>query len=435
MVQVHPFRATHFNPARVGADLTLLTAQPYDRIDGKLQEEYYGRHPNNVIRVTKPKDEPGDTDSKNKYTRARQTMEEWLRDGVLVRDPSPGFYAYFQTYRAPGGLRTRRGLAAMVKTEPFGRGRVYPHEETHLGPKIDRLKLLHESKTHFESIFLLYSDPKKAVDKILRAAARAGPLIEARDDFGELHRVWRIDDPSTCATLTGLLEPLPAIIADGHHRYETALKYSIDARKLKLRCEGSESPDNVLATLVNMEDARGLTIYGTHRAIREAPGFDLKRFSESISPLFDIRPGSAADLRRSKRPAFGLAVRGEKKTFVVTLRDVERALKILEGTGKHSREWNLLDVNVLHSLILNDVLGITPDDLAHEKKVDYYRHADEVVQLVREGRYALAFLVRPVTVEQIQSITRGWERFPQKTTDFYPKLLSGLLMCRLNCYR
>jgi uncharacterized protein (DUF1015 family) len=317
----------------------------------------------------------------------------------------------------------------MVRTEEFGKGQIYPHEETHIGPKIDRLKLLDESKTHFESIFLLYSDPEKVVNKILDEASKGKPLFEAKDDLGELHQVWPITDSKAQEKIQKFLDDKPAIIADGHHRYETALKYGIDMRKMGVRCEGAESSDNVLATLVNMDDKEGLTVYGTHRAIQEAPGIDLKKFKKDIEPLFEMKEGTLDDLAKAKKITFGLTVKGDKKLYLMTLKDEEKAIK---KNPKHSREWNLLDVNVLHTLILNDVLGITPEDLAHEKKIDYHRHANEVIDMVQGGKYALAFLVNPVRVDQIKTITRSWERFPQKTTDFYPKLLSGLLMCRLN---
>lgn len=425
MVNVFPFRGIHFSPAKVGRDLTKLTAQPYDRIDAALQDNYYRRHEFNIIRVTKNKDESTDTETRNKYTRARETMQAWLDQGVLDQDKKPTFYAYFQTYRTPKGTRTRKGLAAMVRTEEFGKGKIYPHEETHIGPKIDRLKLLHESKTHFESIFLLYSDPEKAINQILDEASKAESLIEAKDDYGELHQIWPITDPKTCKKIQSFFEDRSAIIADGHHRYETALKYSLDMRKMGVRCEGAESTDNVLATLVNIDDTDGLTVFGTHRAIQDAPGFDLKKLKKD----FDVKEGTLDELAKSKKISFGLTIHGDKKLYLVTLKDEEKAV---QRNKEHSRDWNLLDVNVLHTMILNDVLGITPEDLAHEKKIDYHRDAKDVIKRVQDGQYALAFLVNPVKIGQIKDITKKWERFPQKTTDFYPKLLSGLLMCRLN---
>lgn len=438
MAKVYPFRAIHFDPAKVG-DLSNVLGQPYDKIDDRLQEEYYRKHPYHIVRIDKTKEEPG----KDRYATAQEHLERYLADRVLVQEDRPAFYAYYQIYNTPQGQKVRKGFSAMVKLEEFGKGRIYPHEETHHGPKVDRFNLLSATRLHIGHIFMLYSDEKKKINTLLDGFAKEKPMLEARDDYGELHRVWPITDPRAIRTIQSEMEGKSIIIADGHHRYETALNFL--KQNPKLKGEGAESHENVLATLINMED-EGLTIYPTHRAVREAPDFGLASFKSKVADFFEIREYAYADEEEEKsarrelledlriegytRTCFGMIARDVPMYFLLAARDRDALIRRIESN--HSDDWKSLDVNILHSVILNDILGITPDDLAHEKKVDYYRWADEVIAGIRANRYQLGFLVNPVKVSQIKAVTKRWERFPQKTTDFYPKLLSGLLMCRLN---
>jgi len=436
MVDVHPFRATHFDPKVVG-DLTRVTSQPYDKIDEALQKVYYDRHPNHIVRIIRGRDEARDTEASNKYTRARSLLDEWGKKGILVRDETPAFYAYRQIYAVGGQTKTRQGLTAMIRLEEPGKGSILPHEQTHIGPKVDRFKLLNACMAHFGHIFLLYSDPGRKVNAALARASQGAPPLASKDDAGETHEAWPVADPAAIQAIQAALKGKTAIIADGHHRYETAYKFMLDLSKAGAKAEGTESHLNVLATLVNLDD-EGLTLFGTHRLVDRCADFE--GFRRRLTEKFAVKamPPDAAALdkavRESRNPAFGIIEQRSSEFLLAALRDPGSAVS--EVGGSQSREWKLLDVNILHGMILHPLLGVTPDDLAHERRIGYRRHANEVVEAVRvKKQFQVGLLVRPCSVQQIQAITRMGERFPQKTTDFYPKLLSGFIMCRLNVDR
>ncbi len=416
MPEILPFAGIHYDPKRVG-DLTRVMTQPYDRINDALQDEYYRRHEFSFIRVDKRKG--------SDYAGAAAEFEGWLKSGVLVEDPKPALYAYHQVYRTPAGeTKTRRGVSAMVKLEEPGKGRILPHEETHSGPKIDRRKLLEATKTHLSHVFLLYSDPKNAIHGLL--GARGKPDLEAKDDYGETHRVWRVDDEATVAAVCRAMKSKDAIIADGHHRYETAWGYHVD----------HPEATHVLATLVNMDD-EGLTIFGTHRLIHGYAKWDFDAVLKKASKQFEIREYTdrkklLADLRETgaKRPAFGAASHDRRQLYLFTVTDVKKAASQVKA--RKSEAWRSLDVNLLHSVVLEGIIGITPEHTKKEMYVEYLRSADEALDRVAKGGgFQGAFLVNPVKIDQIKKVVKQGERFPQKTTDFYPKLLSGLVMAKI----
>ncbi len=441
MPRLHPFRGVHFDTSKIGKDLTRVTTQPYDRIGPALQDEYYRRHENNIIRIILRKEEPG----RDKYRDAAATLEAWLAAGVLVRDPVPSLYVYHQVYATPRGPKTRKGLSALVEIDEPGKGKILPHEQTHTGPKIDRFNLISAARAHTEQVFLLYSDPDKAVNRVLDGAAQGPPDFQATDDLGDVHRVWRLQDPAKIGEVQKLLEAKECIIADGHHRYETSWNYRQETARRGLKVPGPETPENVLATLVNMDD--DLTIFGTHRLCYDVPGFSLVRLLTEGKRHFEIREypfgdgaeeGSARqemleDLRLEgkAKPCFGMAARESSAHYLFVVRDVRAAAARVKE--KRSEDWRSLDVCLLHALVLEELLGIGPQQLAAEKNVHFLRSADEAVEKARATPpYQVAFLVNPVRLDQIRRVVRNGERFPQKTTDFYPKLLTGLLLCRLN---
>jgi uncharacterized protein (DUF1015 family) len=426
MPEIHPFRALRYDVAQVG-DLSLVVGQPYDKVDDRLREEYYERHPNHIIRIDRRKDESGD-----KYQSGADELARWIRKGVLIEESRPTLWAVRQTYKVGGAPRTRKGITAMVRLEEFGQGRIHPHEETHAGPKADRLKLLRAARTHVGHIFMLYPDPKRVIAAILdRLTASRPPDLVATDDFGEKHEAWRIEDLAATKSLLDGVGPLQAIIADGHHRYETALAYLKENPGASP--QDAESPAHVLATLIDMDD-EGLTCFPTHRLIKDRPAQALADLPNRLSAEFDVREvATSQDLQATVRsegartPTFGLVLKD--RFLVLKVRDV--AATAGRVGSAHSLDWRSLDVNILHTVILERVLGITPDDTAHERYVDYVRSADEAVDRVRSGRSVGAFLLNPVRMDQLQAVVRHGEKFPQKSTDFYPKMLSGFLMCRL----
>jgi len=441
MPRIYPFRAVHFDVARIGGDLTKVTTQPYDRIDGALQDEYYRRHEHNLIRVILRKEEAG----RDKYKDAAATLEDWLRQGILIRDARPALYVYHLVYRTPRGVRTRKGVSALVQIDEPGKGKILPHEQTHTGPKIDRFNLISACRAHTEQVFFLYSDPEKAVNRLLDEASRGKPDLEAKDDMGETHKVWRLDDPAKVQAVQKLLEPKECVIADGHHRYETSWNYKQDSAGRGVKAEGAETPDNVLATLVNMDD--DLTVFGTHRLVHGVAGFSLTRLLTEAKKSFDVREypfaaeGEEKGARREMledlrvegitKPCFGVAAKESNAHYLFVVRDVKAAAAQVKE--KKSEDWRSLDVNLLHTVVLDGLLGVGPAQLAAEKNVEFLRSADEAIDKARApGPYQAAFLVNPVRLDQIKRVVKNGERFPQKTTDFYPKLLTGLLLCKLN---
>ncbi|HZL73523.1 MAG TPA: DUF1015 domain-containing protein [Planctomycetota bacterium] len=431
MPEIRPFRALRYDVARVG-DLSKVVAQPYDKVDDRLREEYYARHPNHIIRIDHRKDEPDE----GKYASAAAELDRWIHEGVLVEDSNPALYAIRQTYGVEGKSRVRRGICAMVNVEEFGSGRIHPHEETHAGPKADRLKLLRATRTHASHIFMLYPDPKRTIAAMLDQSTGRSPDLRAVDDFGEVHEAWRIESGALAAAFA----PLNVIIADGHHRYETALAYRRECEAAGLQPAGAESFQNVLATLIDMDD-EGLTCFPTHRVIRDRPSLDRAAFLKSVAGEFDIQtwPFDGADSEKRARKAMIESVAKDAPAFGLALPSGAHArLKIRNARTTASRvksprtiEWRSLDVNILHTVILEGALGITPDDTEHERFVDYVRSADKAVERVLSGRAACAFILNPVRMDQLQAVVRNGEKFPQKSTDFYPKMLSGFLMCRL----
>lgn len=441
MPRIFPFRGIHFDPARVG-DLTQVTSQPYDRIGPDLQQEYYRRNEHNICRIIQRKSENG----ADKYAAAAATLDAWLKEGILARDAEPCFYAYFQTYSTPQGPVTRKGFAALVNIEEPGKGMILPHEQTHTGPKVDRLNLIRATQTHTEPIFFVYSDPKKTADAILEEVSKRPADFQAKDDLGETHRVWRISDPGQVRALQEALEDKVCIIADGHHRYETSWNYRKEMEAQGRKAGGPECFRNVLATLVNTEG--DLTIFGSHRIVEGLKDFDPARMVAEAKKVFEVREypfkddaeerGARKEMLEDLRvegltlPCFGVAARGASAHYLFIVRDVKAAAARVKDD--RSEAWRSLDVNLLHAVVMDGMLGVGPEQMAAEENVTFHRSADVAVEKTREegGPVQVSFLVNPVKLEQIREIAGQGERFPQKSTDFYPKLLTGLLLCRLD---
>lgn len=436
MAEISAFRGFYYNVPKV-KDLSKVTTQPYDRIDDELQDEYYKRSPHNLVRIVKGKEESGDNDGKSKYTRASVTLVDWLKSGVLTEDDEPALYAVHHVYKTDDGEKTRRGFIAMVKTAEFGRGDIYPHEVTHAGPKVDRLKLYLASNAFCEHVFFLYSDPKNKVNSVLQNYTSQQPILQAVDDFGEKHLVWKITDKDALASIKRAMANQKLIIADGHHRYETTLELKKQVAQRKLKFTAPESPDYVLATLVNMDD-EGLTCFATHRAVYDVD-VNPENFLSKAREMFDVAEYPPSDDQKTEfledcriggfeTPTIGVIMNKSETFYILTPKDISKLEKMIEG--KHSSEWKRLDVNLLHSIIFEKIVGITKEDLLHEQKVHFYRSSNEVIEQVVQGKYSAGFILNPVKMKTIRDIVKNGERFPQKTTDFYPKLLSGLVMVK-----
>jgi len=390
-------------------ELSKVVAPPYDQISPEQQDLLYALSPANIVRVSYPKDEPGD-----KYVDARRTLDRWLAERVWEPEERPAVYPYHQTYLVDGQPVTRVGLVALGHVTPYERGEVLPHERTHAGPKEDRLRLLEATGADTGLLFMLVGDPRR---ELLALSAPSGPPIaEARDLKGERHRLWRVDDAETIARVQGLLANARVIIADGHHRYETAVEY---ARR-------HPGHDAKLMAFFSM-DAPGLTIFPNHRLVHGVEGFSRARLFEAVERWFEVAPLSDADGFRATNRS--LAVVTADGAARLTLRqDAFDAIPWPAGT---SRAWRELAVSILHEGVLKPFLGITDAILDARTHVDYTADQAEAVRLARAGRYQAAFVIAPTTAAELESVVRGGEVLPQKSTHFYPKLLDGLVFHRL----
>jgi uncharacterized protein (DUF1015 family) len=438
MAHIEPFRAWRYNPSRV--DLSQVVTQPYDKITPEMQSRYYDASPHNLVRIILGKPQPTDHSEENIYTRAAASFQDWRRQGILRQDREQSLYQYIQRFQPPGGgpELERRGFIALGKIEDYSAGIVHRHEQTLAKPKADRLQLLRATRAHFGQLFMLYSDAAGEIDAALSGASPDMEIcIDIRDEYEVLHQVRRVSDPGLVEFVKDKMRDQRLIIADGHHRYETALNYRNERRAMA----GAIAPsselaayDLVMMTFINMESP-GLVILPTHRVVHGLESFspDMLRdrarsyFSvEEVDPSIDA-PRAVGILREAGHA--GTAVLGvtANRAFLF---DTPRALasSLLQGLSLRQQS---LDVVQLHKCLLEGVLGISEDAIRDQKNISYVRDATEALAKVRDGSANVAFLMNPARMRQVRDIAFAGEVLPQKSTDFYPKLLSGLTIYAL----
>jgi uncharacterized protein (DUF1015 family) len=409
LARIFPFQPYRYS-AKAGPIENLVT-QPYDKISPKMQARYLSLSPHNLVRIILGERSPQDHEGDNPYTRAAGLLTNWIGSGILERESQPSIYAYFQKFTVPdtGETLERKGFIGVGAVEDYAAGVVHRHEQTLSGPKKDRMELLRHTHAHFGQIFMLYPDPRLEIDRILDQAAAGPPITTVEDEDGVTHRVWKISDPATIAQIQALMADKKLLIADGHHRYETALAFRNENPGLK-------DAEKVMMTFVNMHSP-GLEILATHRVLGGLAGFDgaalankiHARRLRSIDELKEIFETQALDKVR-----IGLAL----------------------GTGdvylyERDRKPGELDVKVLHEELLGSALGISDEAVREQKHIEYVRGLDAAYAKVRDGGAQVAFLLEPVTVEQVANVAFSGGVMPQKSTDFYPKLLSGLTIYKL----
>jgi uncharacterized protein (DUF1015 family) len=416
MADVQPLRALHYDQSLVGS-LADVTAPPYDVIDAKQREQLLQRSPFNVVAVDLPKGDGGDSDP---YAAAGELWEAWQLQGAVVRDPEPSLWPYTQTYTGPDGQRqTRGGFFCRVRIEGYGPGRVRPHERTHPGPKEDRLRLMRTTRANLSPIFSLFSDPANAAWQALEPATSETPWGEVTDADGTIHRLWRVTDPQAIAAVQATTRDAELLIADGHHRYETAATYADELG-------GDGEHRYMLMCLVALEDP-GLTIFPTHRLVRGLDRVRQEALRETLRRYFEIAEVGLEQL--APEPGTGPLELGyidahHQQPYRLKLKDQAIADAALPG---FSEAYRGLDTGVLEALLLKGALGLSDDDISHFNGLFYARGTDEAVAMVRSGEYDAAFLMRPTQVEQVREIAASGENMPPKSTFFYPKLLTGLL--------
>jgi uncharacterized protein (DUF1015 family) len=407
MAEVKPFPALHYNLAAVPS-LADVTAPPYDVIDPELRTSLLGRSPLNVVEIDLPQ-APGGGDP---YEHAAETLEEWTLDGILVADREPAIWALTQEYATPDGSRlVRSGFLARVRVTEYGAGLVRPHERTQPGPKEDRLRLTRATRHNLSPIFALH--PGSVWDAI--EPHLAGDLWgEVTDDDGTVHRIWRIGDAGVHAAVASRLADAELLIADGHHRYETARTYAEEI--------GGDGPHRyTLMCLVSLEDP-GLTIFGTHRLLG---GFDALRLNRGIADHFEVE--EVANGEADPASAEGVGVFGfldGNRALRLRLRDTVAVDAALDG---RSEAYRRLDAVILEELVLKGTLGMSPDDIAAKRGLGYAKGVEQARTAIRGGDYDAAFLLRPTPVSQVREVAAAGETMPPKSTFFYPKLLTGIV--------
>lgn len=417
MADIQPLRALHYDLSVVGR-LGDVVAPPYDVIDSEQRSELVARSPFNVVNIDLPEGEP------DPYASARELFESWQLQGVITRDSEPAIWAHTQRYTGPDGItQTRRGFFCRVRIEEYGPGGVRPHERTHPGPKEDRLRLTRATRANMSPIFSLYSDPEGAAWSALEPFTTEEPWGEATDAEGTLHRVWRVSDPQTIAVVQAGTRDSELLIADGHHRYETARAYADEIR-------GEGEHQYVLMCLVALEDP-GLTVFPTHRLVKGLDRDHQEALGKYLRENFEITEVSADEVAppAGEGPLqLGYVDAHHKRTYRLTLSDQTLAERALPG---YSRAYQHLDTGVLEALILKGTLGLTDEDISHLRNFGYARDARQAISLVQDGEFDVAFLMRPTPVQQVREIAAAGENMPPKSTYFFPKLLTGLLFSPL----
>jgi uncharacterized protein (DUF1015 family) len=444
MAEITPFRALRYNPQFV-PDLKLVVAPPYDVISPEAQERYHARHPHNVVRLILARQSQAGTPGQDRYARSARTFAEWKVGGILRRDPRLAIYLYEQEFSVGEGHRVRRrGFMAMVRLHDYDDKVIFPHERTFSEHKEDRLQLMRACPANLEAILGFYAGPVMAISAVLTRHMEGEPAVQLADEDGICHRLWILREPTEMATLTQALQDRAIIIADGHHRYETALTFRDERRAADTgppEGQGRRLHDWVLMNLVHAEDP-GLLILPTHRLIRQRPVVAGAALREALgrhfridelpldrgNPLMSLRI-ALADLHRRRRAAAFAVYAGGGEVLVLELAE-ETVVEELTAAGR-SREYARLDVAILHRLVIEQILGIRPTGLTDDS-IQYTRDEGMALAAVASGDAHLALFLNPPRVEQVQAIAMAGDRMPQKSTFFFPKVLSGLVISPLD---
>lgn len=441
MAEIAPFRALRYNPQFV-PDLQLVVAPPYDVISPEAQERYHARHPHNVVRLILGKEGGEGAVGEDRYTRAARTFADWRADGILRRDPAPGLYLYEQEFSVGEGHRLRRrGFMALVRLEEYDAKVIFPHERTFSRYKDDRLALMRACPANLEAILGFYPGPGAPASTVLDRHMEGEPAVQLLDEDGIRHRLWILRDPADMAALGQALRDRPIVIADGHHRYETALNFRNErrAREAAPPEVAGRRPDHfVLMNLVQAGDP-GLVILPTYRVIRQRPAVAGQALREALDRYFhvEVLPLEAgnplrslrialADLDRHRREAVAFALYlGGPEILVLGLRGEAVVRDLL--TDGHSQEYARLDVAILHRLVIEQILGVRATGDADDS-IQYTRDEEQTLTAVASGQAHAALFLNPPRVDQVQAVAMSGERMPQKSTFFFPKVLSGLII-------
>ncbi len=421
MPEVIPFRGLRYNKEKVEPED--VVAPPYDVISPDLQDRLYAKNPHNVVRLILGREE-------NRYEAAASTFRQWQETGILEREASPAIYLLHQIFDGPDGNSvTRKGFVALCRLEEFDKKIVLPHEKTHAKPIEDRLKLFQATQSNFSQIFCLYADPEKEIDRAVNGISKSDPAVDVI--YERIHnKLWPVQEAGIIDAIRNFMSSKQVLIADGHHRYETALVHRDMMRAGNKRHTGKELYNFVMMFFTNVDDA-GLVIYPTHRVVHSLPTLDIPGFLERASRYFIVREfeqhsAMLSALESCSVPSFGMMAREKPSGVLLSLKPVQPAHEII--ADPLPREVKELDVTILHRLVFRDLLGITLEAQDAKRNIDYVRDAAEAVELVSIGKAQLAFLMNATKIHQVRAVAKAGHTMPQKSTYFYPKLLSGLVI-------
>jgi uncharacterized protein (DUF1015 family) len=443
MAKIFPFNGVTYNKKKVG-NFAKVTIPPYDIISKEEQDRFYQLHPYNCIRLTLGKEYDGDTEFNNKYTRANGFFRTWINNEILKQDQEESIYAYEQRFSYKGNKYVRLGFIALFKLEELEAGRVYPHENTLPKPKQDRLSLIRATAANFEPIFSIYVDEDDKISKMIKKYIKRKPIAETKDGFGVFNRLWKISGKANVNKVMKEMMNKQVFIADGHHRYEASLKYRNEMRTKSQKSTGDEPYNFIMMYFANAYD-KGLIIMPIHRLVLNLTLKEKINLENRLVDYFDIE-----DIKFTKKDElsarkklikemskandgehfFGISLQGENKYSLLKLKNEKIIEKYI--SADKPKEWKKLDITILHSLVIRDILGITDKDIEAENSIKYVHNDDEAFSLVEEGKYQIAFFMNPTKIEQVTALASKYEKMPQKSTFFFPKLLTGLVMYQMS---
>ncbi|MCP4268086.1 MAG: DUF1015 domain-containing protein [Candidatus Brocadiaceae bacterium] len=439
MATILPFKGLRYNPLKI-KDISKVITPPYDVISEKERDDYYQLHPGNIIRLILGKDLPGDDQSNNKYTRSAKFFDTWRKEEILKEENEPAIYIYTQEFTLSGKKYIRRGFISLVKLESFQTGKIYPHEHTLAKPKEDRMNLMKACNANLSQVFTFFEDEEAKISNLLHKmsegdpGADVTPDIDFADIYGVKNSLWAIKDKAVIEELTVQMRDRALFIADGHHRYETALFYRDFVKGGEKRGNGDSPADYIMMMCVSMEDS-GLVILPTHRLARNIKDLDPKKIKSSLNEIFDISNlGSDCDAgtleqklsEDSHKHKIGMYIgESDKKFYILTLRDEKLLDPIL--TGEYV-EWKSIDTGILHGVIFDRALGIQAKNISKSENVKYNQGVEDSVAKVNEGEYQIAFFLNPTKIGQIKDIATKRHKMPPKATYFYPKLMTGMVV-------
>lgn len=428
MADLLPFRALRYNLQRVSA--AQVATQPYDKISPAMQDRYYDASPYNLVRIILGRHEPSDNTAENVYSRAAGYGREWRAEGILQQDSAPSIYAYSQAFKAPSGASfERRGFIALGRVEDYSAKVVFRHEQTLAKPKADRLDLLRATRVHYEQLFLLYEDAGQ-IGVLLGSGCGPTPIIDLTDEYGVAHRVWQVWNADLIAEVQDAMRDQKLVIADGHHRYETALNFRNESRAAAGKPDDHAPYEYVMMTFVNINDP-GLLVLPTHRVVHSLDSFSAEEFQKASRELYEVNEVDSS-LDAAEATAL-LKERGKTGTALLAVTANKAFLlhspkpAVAKYVGSLSARQQSLDVVELHKCLLEGVLKLSEESIRNQQNLSYVREASDALAAVHGKDAAnIAFLMNPCPVQKVREIALAGEVMPQKSTDFYPKLLSGL---------